>query len=102
MLRSTNSTGIESKRQPCAEPCMVRSLEDRMQAMAEQGDQTWMSLLGSWLITFGVVRLDHIRRTANFLQFFCHRGEQKHRRVGFYWGAPTHTTSGWCWAEQYL
>ena len=88
---------------------MYNHLEDAMQAKCENDDPAWTALLASFLQTSGCLRLGHIIRRSvpverydGWVLFFCKRGKQKHNRQGFYWGAPSRTSSGWDWATPFL
>ena len=95
--------------EPVVQPDMVRALEGAMTLGAVGDDPTWLALLASWLHALANLNLGHvIRRSvpvelfAGWMLFFCKRGKQKHDRAGFYWGAPSETTSGYGWTTKFL
>ena len=98
---SLSSTG------PCGDDKQAQmhcdiEMSDAMECAAEDDDPDWLALLGSWLQAYGNQRLIHVlnrsvpvEKNEEWMVFFCKRGKQKHNRSGFYWGAPTKTSSGY-------
>ena len=101
--------GMESKQATTAQPGMLKALSRAMERQAEDDVPIWLALLGSWLQSHGNQRLIHVlnrsvpvEKNEEWMVFFCKRGKQKHNRSGFYWGAPTKTSSGYDWSIKFL
>ena len=80
----------------CVEPGMVRALEYAIVNKYESNSPSWVGLLGAWLMTFGGLRLRHLKRstpvrlTETTFYAVCARGKQRHNRGGFEWSIPSH------------
>ncbi len=73
--------GISGQQAPCAQPCMVLLLEERMEEAAKKGDPTWLALLGSYLQAIACLRIAHVKRSIPvkqhplWIQLFCRKGQ---------------------------
>ena len=81
-----------------------------MEAGAVGGNPTWLSFLLTWLQAMSGLDFDHITRSQPVELFegwirFIHeprRSERIANRASYYWGTPSRTTSGYCWAHTFL
>ncbi len=99
-VKKTSHIGMECNQALTAQPSMLRALEERLIAAADNKDPTWLAPVASWLQAMGNLRLVHVTRRSvpvelfsDWILFFCKRGKQQHNRSGFYWGAPGKTAS---------
>jgi hypothetical protein len=84
---------------------MIAALEERIQSLYEAEDPRWRGLLSSWLVTFGVLRYQHIMRarpvkvTPSSFHGYCTKGKQKANRGGFSFSIPATFVNGWAWGS---
>jgi len=102
-------SGTECKRARVAQPGMFKALTEHMEAAAEAGDPVWLALLASWIQAMANLHLGLVLRNSvpvelysGWLLCFCKRSRQKYEKVGFYWGVPSETSSGYSWAAKFL
>ena len=88
---------------------MIAILEDAIVGYAKRKDHRWLALLSQWLQAIGVLRLRHITRsyplrvTGSTLYAYCQRGNQRSKRNGFEWSAPSRfITQPFDWTEPFL
>ena len=100
---------FHERRSLVAQPGMFRRMEDAMETGAENSTPTWLAYLAVWLQALSGRHLKHIlrgsipvKRNEGWMTFFCRLGSTRHAQPGFYWKAPTVTTSGYNWTEAFL
>ena len=88
----------------------LRTLEAHIEAGAVGGNPTWLLFLVIWLQATIGIDFDDINRSQpvelldGWIRFVYRPGRTKRmaNRVSYYWGAPSRTTSGYCWAQEFL
>ena len=92
--KRSGDLGVGAKQAVCAEPGMIRILEEQIVSLHSAGDPSWVGLLSQWLMSIASVRLAHLKRSVpemlsgSTFYAWCKKGKQTTQRGGFPWTAP--------------
>jgi len=103
-LRKVKSQlGMDSRQAVVVTPPLLLQLEHELEAAMKAGTPTWPALWLVWVMTFGAVREEHLKRsildkwTPGWMTLICPQGKTAESRGGFRYGMSTTFMSGFDW-----